>query len=220
MTAPLTLPSARSSAMTGRRMIPQPPPGGRDPDKEGNMHNTTTSASAKEWRASAPPGVFRYTFPGVPEQVRNARKLVEELFTGTGREDDAGLVIDELANNSVLYTRSGQPGGWFGVELAFGTLARVGVADLGGAGWLIGASSPCSHQPTLDDDLSDLEGPAGLEDLAGVALGGRGLAIVAELAVAIGACGSDALGHLVWADLALPEPAKEASGETMRLLAS
>ncbi|WP_433516218.1 ATP-binding protein [Nonomuraea sp. CA-143628] len=219
MTAPLTLPSARSSAMTGRRMISRPPPGDPDPDKEGNMH-TTTSASAKEWRASAPPRVLRYTFPGVPEQVRKARKLVEKLFTGTGREDDAGLVIDELANNSVLYTRSGQPGGWFGVELAFGTLVRVGVADLGGAGWLIGAPSPCSHQPTPDDDLIDLGGPAGLEGLAGVALGGRGLAIVAELAVTTGAYGSEALGHFVWADLALPEPAKEPSGEVMRLLVS
>ncbi|MFG1958602.1 ATP-binding protein [Nonomuraea sp. NPDC049028] len=178
------------------------------------MHNTTTGASANAWRAAAPPGVLRYTFAGVPEQVRRARKLVEELFTGTGREDDAGLVVNELANNSVLYTRSGRPGGWFGVELAFGTLVRVGVVDLGGAGWLIGEPTPCSHEPTLDDDLE------GLEDLAGVALSGRGLAIVAELAVTTGACGSDALGHFVWAGLALPDPVEEVPPEALRLLVS
>ncbi|WP_405086916.1 ATP-binding protein [Microbispora sp. NBC_01389] len=175
----------------------------------------STNGTDKEWRASAPPGVLRYTFPGVPGQVCQARKLVQELFLGTGREDDAGLVVDELANNSILYTRSGKPGGWFGVELTFGAMVRIGVVDLGGAGWLIGApaaSRPKSDQP---DDLETLEG---LGELDAVALGGRGLAIVAGLAVTTGACGSDALGHFVWADLALPAPVREAPEKTLLLV--
>lgn len=179
------------------------------------MHHTPIRLEAKEWRADAPPGVLRYTFPGIPAKVREARKLVEELFTGTGREDDAGLIVDELANNSILYTRSGKPGGWFGVELAFGTLVRVGVFDLGGAGRLIGAPAPA---PSQHDDPEGLEGSAGLGELDAVALGGRGLAIVAELAVTTGSCGSDTLGHFVWADLALPTPVAETPGEALLLV--
>jgi serine/threonine-protein kinase RsbW len=152
------------------------------------------------WLDSAPPGTLRYTFPGLTHQVREARKIVQELFTGTDRLDDAGLVVDELANNAILYTRSGRDGGWFGVEVAFGSLVRLGVTDLGGAGWLIGATRKPAKRGSsgMDADLDDLSVPS---DIDGVSLGGRGLFIVAELAVTTGACGSDSQGHTVWADL-------------------
>jgi hypothetical protein len=62
--------------------------------------------------------VWRKTFPGTPDQARLARRFTEALFAGTGREEDAGLIIAELVGNAILYTDSGQPGGWFGVECA------------------------------------------------------------------------------------------------------
>ncbi|ROO87528.1 hypothetical protein EDD29_5136 [Actinocorallia herbida] len=176
--------------------------------------NTASAGSEIGWQSATPPGALRFTFPGVPAQVREARKLVEKLFAGTGREDDAGLIIDELANNSILYTRSGEPGGWFGVELAFGTLVRIGVVDLGGAGWLIGEARPRRDDTRAGDDFAGLDDP----DLDGISLGGRGLSIVARLAVTTGACGSDDRGHFVWADLALPSDTERTTTKTLALL--
>ncbi|GAB3281410.1 hypothetical protein GCM10027589_08610 [Actinocorallia lasiicapitis] len=161
----------------------------------------STQAAQREWLESAPAGPLRFTFPGRLEQVRAARKTVEGLFKGTGREDDAGLIVNELANNSCLYTRSGRPGGWFGVQVIFGGLAYIGVTDLGGAGWLIGGRTRTgSAAAPSETDPEDFDVP-GLEDLR---IGGRGLAIIAELAVSTGACGSDTLGHHVWATIDLP----------------
>lgn len=202
MNSAMTRAEGRTCTLADSALIFRAPPGGRRHENTGGEMRSM-NGTGEEWRASAPPGVLRYTFPGVPGEVRQARKLVEELFTGTGREDDAGLIVDELANNSILYTRSGNPGGWFGVELAFGATVRIGVVDLGGAGWLIGEPTTARPKHGKPDDPESLEG---LGDLDSIALGGRGLAIVAQLAVTTGACGSDELGHAVWADLALPLP--------------
>jgi hypothetical protein len=132
---------------------------------------------------------------------------VEELFTGTGRADDAGLIVGELAANAIRYTRSGSEDGWFGVEVACHLFARVGVTDLGGGGRLIGKTEFTTSRNHADFD----DGPACLPipELDGVELGGRGLAIVAHLAASTGACGSDALGHHVWADLDITRAAGE-----------
>jgi serine/threonine-protein kinase RsbW len=177
----------------------------------------------KDWLGCAAPGVLRYVFPGLPEHVHEARTLVKDAFTGTDREDDAALIVGELASNAIFYTRSGREGGWFGVELSFGSLVRIAVADLGGAGWLIGEAAStndperqaCSEpralidrhadeqELSLDDIFSDFDIP-GLE---GISLGGRGLALVANLAVITGAQGSPVIGHTVWADLQVTCPA-------------
>ncbi|GAB3280750.1 hypothetical protein GCM10027589_07800 [Actinocorallia lasiicapitis] len=172
---------------------------------------TTPPSTAWAWQAAAPPGALRYVFPGVGATVREARLTVEELFQGTGRADDAGLIVNELAANALLYTRSGRADGWFGVEITFGALARVAVADLGGAGSLIGAPMPStSARADPPDEPPSLPGSDFSDShLDGVPLGGRGLAIVADLAVVTGACGSDALGHLVWADLTLHDDPPE-----------
>ncbi|GAA3239824.1 hypothetical protein [Actinocorallia longicatena] len=68
------------------------------------------------------------------------------------------------------------------------------------------ATVPEAGRPPLiadpDGDLEDIDIP-GLE---GLTLGGRGLSIVATLAVTTGACGSPHIGHTVWADLEVTCP--------------
>lgn len=150
-----------------------------------------TPGTAEEWRISSGPMTWRATFPGAPDQIGNARHLMETLFAGTGREEDAGLIISELATNSVLYTRSGQPKGWFGVEVVLDALAYLAVTDLGGAGRLIG--TPPTSAATCEDDLE-------------LGIGGRGLLMVAELAVSMGVHGSPETGHTIWADIDLTPP--------------
>jgi anti-sigma regulatory factor (Ser/Thr protein kinase) len=61
--------------------------------------------------------VCERVFPGVPAQVREARRWVR---TVTGAvcapvADDAALVVSELATNALLHTASGLPGGKFAV---------------------------------------------------------------------------------------------------------
>src|ERR1019366_7300748 len=49
--------------------------------------------------------------PGVPESVGEARALVREALGDCPATDAATLCASELITNSVLYTRSGRPGG-------------------------------------------------------------------------------------------------------------
>lgn len=123
--------------------------------------------------------VWRCVFPGETDQVRQARRMVEALFAGTGRDNDAGLIVSELATNTLLHTRSGHAGGWFGVEIRLPDdgPAYLGVYDLGGAG------IPQFRRH-----------PGGPEQR----MGGLGLAIVRELAMKLALVGSPQTGHTVW----------------------
>lgn len=127
--------------------------------------------------------VWRCVFPGETDQVRQARRMVEALFAGTGRENDAGLIVSELATNTLLHTRSGHAGGWFGVEIRLPDdgPAYLGVYDLGGAGI-----------PQFKSQRAELE----------PRVGGLGLAIVRELAMKLALVGSPQTGHTVWVYLA------------------
>ncbi|MCZ2527772.1 ATP-binding protein [Streptomyces sp. HB2AG] len=116
-------------------------------------------------------------FPGLPEQVAEARHFVAALLREWGRADDGVLVVGELAANAVRHTLSGKAGGWFLVIVGFGAgFVRIEVIDQGGGG-----------VPAMRDVTS-------LEE------GGRGLALVA-------ACAKDwgtktlPKGSSVWADL-------------------
>ncbi|MFE1781066.1 ATP-binding protein [Streptomyces sp. NPDC059506] len=116
-------------------------------------------------------------FPGLPDQVAEARHFVAALLQEWGRADDGVLVVGELAANAVRHTLSGRAGGWFLVVVGFGTgFVRIEVIDQGGGG-----------VPAMRDVTS-------LEE------GGRGLALVA-------ACAKDwgtktlPKGSSVWADL-------------------
>lgn len=126
--------------------------------------------------------LWRATFPGRADQVRNARSLVRLLLAGTGYEDDAALVVTELADNALLHTRSGTDGGLFGVEVTTtDSGVRVAVTDQG-----------------ADTDLK-------WENSGPLAEHGRGLFIVDQIATAHGTEGDRHRGHTIWAILQADE---------------
>jgi anti-sigma regulatory factor (Ser/Thr protein kinase) len=144
-------------------------------------HSQSPSAWLREGRVNS----WRRVFPGRLDQVAVARSWSGQLLAGTGRADDAVLVVTELVSNALLHTRSGQPHGWFGIELAWGRHARIAVHDLG-----------ADRTPLLA--LASVP----VEELLGEH--GRGLQLVRELAEDVGVDGSRESGHTVWALLALP----------------
>ncbi|GAA2456119.1 hypothetical protein GCM10010191_89300 [Actinomadura vinacea] len=138
--------------------------------------------TAAEWLWGSEPMRWRRAYTGRPDQVAWARGFAKALFSGSGREDDAAVVVAELASNAIRHTRSGEHRGWFGLEVAFGELAYIGVTDLGGG------CVPLFRPKNPECELTE---------------GGRGLQVVSELAVSYGIHGSAGLGHTVWADVAL-----------------
>ncbi|MGV9600467.1 ATP-binding protein [Streptosporangium sandarakinum] len=130
------------------------------------------------WRGGM---IYRRTFPGRADQIPEARRFVRFLLEDSARRDDAEQIAAELAANAVAHTASGQPHGTFIVEVARRTTAiRVTVYD---CGW---GSTPRFASRRDADVLA--------ED-------GRGLALVAGLAVRVGVRGTQAVGHAVWAEL-------------------
>jgi serine/threonine-protein kinase RsbW len=110
------------------------------------------------------PRTYHRMFPGVPESVAAARRFAAAALVGCPAAEDAVLAVSELASNAVSWSRSGELGGWFVVQLA--VTPRVGavvyVSDLG----------PAAGRP------------AGSE-------GGRGLRIVAAISQAWGVARGD-----------------------------
>ncbi|MFG2950823.1 ATP-binding protein [Streptomyces adustus] len=119
-------------------------------------------------------------FPGLPQQVAEARYFVAALMEAEGPRavDDAVLITSELASNAVRHSRSGRQGGWFGVSVRFeDDRIRIEVIDEGG-----------DNEPQLLDATEQQEG-------------GRGLLMMAALAKDWGV--NERLhGRSVWADLA------------------
>jgi anti-sigma regulatory factor (Ser/Thr protein kinase) len=73
--------------------------------------------------------------PGVPESVGQARALVREALGDCPATDAATLCASELITNSVLYTRSGRPGGTVTITVETGPgAATITVIDLGARG--------------------------------------------------------------------------------------
>ncbi|SDE67994.1 ATP-binding protein [Streptomyces griseoaurantiacus] len=117
-------------------------------------------------------------FPGLSEEVAQARHFVASLLAERGPVDDAVLIVSELATNAVRHSLSGLAGGWFLVIVGFRhDLVRLEVVDQGGP-----------RVPHLCDVTSQEEG-------------GRGLLLIA-------ACAKDwgvkewPDGRSVWAELA------------------
>jgi anti-sigma regulatory factor (Ser/Thr protein kinase) len=120
-------------------------------------------------------------FPGLPEQVAEARHFVAGLLREWGRVDEAALIVGELAANAVCHTLSGKAGGWFLVVVGFGAdFVRIEVIDQGSDG------------VPMMRDISPLEE------------GGRGLMLVAACAKDWGAK-TLPQGSSVWADLVREE---------------
>ena len=116
-------------------------------------------------------------FPGLPEQVAEARHFVAALLRERDCVDEGALVVGELAANAVRHSLSGTVRGWFVVVVGFGAdFVRIEVIDQGGDG-----------APTVRDATS-------LEE------GGRGLMLVAACAKDWGAK-TLPQGSSVWADL-------------------
>jgi serine/threonine-protein kinase RsbW len=91
--------------------------------------------------------IWRRSFPGLAEHVRQARGFARFLLADLPRVDDVILVVSEFAANALRHTASGRPGGRYLLEVRrwrYG--ASVALTDEG------------SHKvPTVPepDDLSE-----------------------------------------------------------------
>ncbi|MCW2902551.1 MAG: putative anti-sigma regulatory factor, serine/threonine protein kinase [Streptosporangiaceae bacterium] len=149
------------------------------------------SGPSGQWLRSSGVMVWRRAYPGRMDQAASARKLPAYLLADTGRGEDAEWIAAELVSNALLYTRSGERGGWFGIEVMLGERAQIAVRDLGGRG--VPRVSPEQAGGQLREH-------------------GRGLLGVSRLARAMGFSGSPDLGHTVWAQLDIrTEPQRPAS---------
>jgi serine/threonine-protein kinase RsbW len=154
------------------------------------IDKTPSHVSAEEWLTWPGAMVWRRAFPGRADQIRCARSFAASLFEGSKRQEDIRELVSELAANAVVHTRSGQPGGWFGLEVVADKVARVSVRDLGGAG-----TPKILPEPLVASELRT---------------SGRGLFLVRAKAADLGVHGSPAHGHTVWADIDLnAEPRSE-----------
>ena len=122
----------------------------------------------------------RRRFPGRPDQIAAARRLVTALLgQESPNHEVARLLVSEAATNALLHSVSGQRGGSFEVrcEVADGRL-RVEVLDQGAL-----------TEPRRRVHQAD-------------ALTGRGLELFDALATRWGASGGRG-GHTVWFELEL-----------------
>ncbi|MCW2898885.1 MAG: putative anti-sigma regulatory factor, serine/threonine protein kinase [Streptosporangiaceae bacterium] len=90
--------------------------------------------SSAEWLAGSGPMSWRRTYPGRADQAAVARRFAASLLADTGRGEEVEFIVSELISNALRYTRSGEQGGWFALEVALTELAYVAVTDLGVAG--------------------------------------------------------------------------------------
>lgn len=146
--------------------------------------------SPTEWLCGYGPLIWRRVYPGRLDLVGQARSWVALQLADTDCVDAAVSITAELVSNALLHTRSGQSGGWFGVEVSRGSHVRIAVRDLGGCMVpRIGRSAPAS----VDEPAEH----------------GYGLLLVADLGAEMGVDGNPDEGHTVWVLLPVgppPEP--------------
>jgi anti-sigma regulatory factor (Ser/Thr protein kinase) len=124
--------SAQAVPFSGDPMLRLLQTGGRErpgmaacpaPAAEGQQEGSDTGSAV----------LCRLTVPGLPEHVREARRLVAKALGDLpDRRDDAVLMTSELVTNAVLHTESRRPGGTVMItvlESAGGV--RVEVLDSG-----------------------------------------------------------------------------------------
>lgn len=61
--------------------------------------------------------IWRRSFPGLAEQVRQAREFTGFLLADLHRVDDVVLVVSEFAANALRHTASARPGGRYLLEI-------------------------------------------------------------------------------------------------------
>jgi len=142
-----------------------------------------SALQARHWLVEGEPMSWRRVFAGRADQAAPARKFAAYMLADTGRADDAELIACELISNALLHSRSGEPGGWFGVEITRHGNVQIAVYDLGGKG-----------TPRFPDAIANESNERG-----------RGLHVIRNLAARIGVRGSPEDGHLVWARLDLEQ---------------
>lgn len=132
-------------------------------------------------RPAAPVPIWSRTFPGEPEQVREARRWIESVLPDCDSRFTIVLTASEFCTNALQHTRSGNPGGQFTVHLAWspGTV-RVAVGDEGSS------LPPEAVHASLDSEH------------------GRGLGLIDALVSAWGFIDRPD-GRLLWADQPWPE---------------
>jgi serine/threonine-protein kinase RsbW len=92
----------------------------------------TIATWASEDTVATPVLSWSREFPGIPAQVRAARQWIQDLLPDCVPLDDLVFVADELVTNAIEHTRSGQPGGCFGLDIVwFADEVWVVVTDQG-----------------------------------------------------------------------------------------
>lgn len=120
---------------------------------------------------------FSRYFLGSAPSITEARRFVVALLRGWPVVHEAELIVSELATNAIRHSASGRFGGRFLVSVqAHPDRLWLGVLDEGGL------SSPKAFRPCPEGE------------------GGRGLLLVASLAIDWGVWG-DEHGRTVWAVL-------------------
>lgn len=138
------------------------------------------SYEAREWFRHEGDLRWRRVFPGRADQCSQGRRFVATVLADFECVSDAEWIAAELMSNALLHTRSGEPGGWFGVEVICNGPVWLAVRDLGG-----------KRVPVVR-----------VEPLAGARNeNGRGLLGVVKLAAEFGFRGGPEEGHTVWARL-------------------
>ncbi|OLT16065.1 hypothetical protein BJF79_18595 [Actinomadura sp. CNU-125] len=113
--------------------------------------------------------------PGLAVEVSAARRFVREVLGEHPGRADAVLLTSEIGTNAVEHSRSGRPGGSFLVNVRWTIRwARVAVIDDGADG------APC------------------LQRVGTGSAGGRGVALLDELAVRWGFSRRSTRGTEVW----------------------
>ena len=152
-----------------------------DQDAPG-LRQAPTTARPHEDAAVTPVLWWSREFPGIPAQVREARQWIQDLLPDCAPLDDLVFVANELITNAVEHTRSGEPGGWFGLDIVW--LAKEV--------WVVVTDQGSDSVPTITtkkDDANSTE-----ED-------GRGLWVVHAMSSDWGMAGS-ASGRWVYAAVA------------------
>lgn len=119
------------------------------------------------------------TYPGTPENVTAARRLVRAVLAHSPRVRDLELIASELITNAICHTPSGQQRGTFTITIRHRPgRARLEVTDLGTLPWRLALPSR--------DEMNEH---------------GRGLQIVTALADDVGYGVGPGDSQIIWADV-------------------